>query len=133
MNRKEARIIAYIVTAFAEGGKIECRDRGTSEEWMDVTSPNFDFYRTEYRIKPNEAYRPWTFDEVPIGAKVRTKPGAGSSYSMYRGVITGVKIEAGTGVLFVSIGGHSRVDVQSLLDNWIGDNESSGDVCGKLV
>jgi len=133
MRQSQARNLLPIVEAFANGETIQFRPYNSCSPWKDVVDPSFDVDKLEYRVKPKERYRPWTYEEVPIGAKVRTKLVEGNDASCYRGVITGAKLEARTGMIYVSIGGHSRVDVQTLLDLWTGDSDSSGDVCGKLA
>ena len=41
--------------------------------WELVVDPKWDWYDCEYRIKPTATLRPWTADEVPLGAVVRYK------------------------------------------------------------
>lgn len=37
-------------------------------DWSDTDDPCWDFDSCNYRIKPTSALRPWTPDEVPLGA-----------------------------------------------------------------
>ena len=60
---------------FADGKEVQCRRRGT-DVWVQFESGenpawNWDIY--EYRLKPTPVLRPWTADEVPLGAWIRFK------------------------------------------------------------
>lgn len=61
MTREEARKAAEVMLAYADGKKIEYRVRG-GEEWYpsnELDTPLFDWNSTEYRIKPEDTYRPF--------------------------------------------------------------------------
>jgi hypothetical protein len=42
-------------------------------DWSDTDDPCWDFDNCDYRIKPAPVLRPWTADEVPLGAWMRSK------------------------------------------------------------
>jgi hypothetical protein len=42
-------------------------------DWSDTDDPCWDFDNCDYRIKPTATLRPWTADEVPLGAQMRRK------------------------------------------------------------
>ena len=59
MNRKEAKELMPIIQAFAEGKAIESRCiKGDKSLWYDDEDPSFDD-DLEYRIKPEQKYRPF--------------------------------------------------------------------------
>lgn len=45
------------------------------DKWLVVPKDHVDwnFSEYEYRIKPEPAYRPWTFEEIPVGTIVKSK------------------------------------------------------------
>ena len=59
MNRKEAKELMPIIQAFAEGKAIESRCvKGDKSLWYNDEDPSFDD-DFEYRIKPEQRYRPF--------------------------------------------------------------------------
>ena len=59
MTREEAKQILPIIQAFAEGKAIESRCiKGDKSLWYDDEDPSFD-NDLEYRIKPEQKYRPF--------------------------------------------------------------------------
>jgi hypothetical protein len=42
-------------------------------DWCDTDEPCWDFDNCDYRIKPTAKLRPWSADEVPLGAWMRFK------------------------------------------------------------
>lgn len=65
MNRKEAAELLPIIKAYAEGKVIECRTKPSAVEGTDVPNDwtemkEIEYWNnTEYRIKPEPAYRPF--------------------------------------------------------------------------
>lgn len=58
MTREEAKELLPIIQAFAEGKKIEFRNKRFNEEWKELKQiPELSYNSFEYRIKPN--YRPF--------------------------------------------------------------------------
>lgn len=59
MDRKQVKEILPILVAFAEGKAIESRCvKGDKSLWYDDEAPSFDD-DFEYRIKPEQKYRPF--------------------------------------------------------------------------
>lgn len=77
MTREETRAAILIMEAYLDGYEIQhrmkkCDSRsGLKPDWCDTDAPWWDFDSYEYRIKPTEKLRPWTADEVPLGAWIR--------------------------------------------------------------
>jgi hypothetical protein len=44
-----------------------------NKEWITTDQPAWNFISYTYRIKPTPVLRPWTADEVPLGAWMRFK------------------------------------------------------------
>lgn len=61
MNRNQAKEFYPILQAYAEGRVIECRTKPSAIEGTDWTEmEKIEFWNnTEYRIKPEPAYRPF--------------------------------------------------------------------------
>lgn len=63
-----------VMQAFKARRQIEFRFRDTfSKAWHVSVFPNWNWQHLEYRIKPTAKLRPWTADEVPLGAWMRYK------------------------------------------------------------
>ena len=79
MTREETRAAILIMEAYLDGYEIQhrmkkCDSRsGLKPDWCDTDAPWWDFDSYEYRIKPTAKLRPWTADEVPLGAWMRFK------------------------------------------------------------
>ena len=56
MERKNAKELLPIITAFAEGKEIQFFHCGS---WSDLLSPKFDKEAFLYRVKPEPKYRPF--------------------------------------------------------------------------
>jgi hypothetical protein len=75
MNREQTIEAIKVMQAFVDGKTIECNwsfNFGSSG-WSELIEPVWNFDRFKYRIKPTAKLRPWTADEVPLGAWVRSK------------------------------------------------------------
>ena len=65
MTREEAKVLLPIIQAFAEGRVIECRTKPSLIEGSDVPNDwtemkEIEFWNnTEYRVKPEQKYRPF--------------------------------------------------------------------------
>lgn len=55
-----------------------------SAVWTSTDNPLWNWEHYDYRIKPTAKLRPWTADEVPLGAQVRSK----SYHPDHRSLIT---------------------------------------------
>jgi len=73
MTREQAREAAAVMLAWADGKEVEGR---FSNGWVTVDIPDWNWLHVEYRIKPTAKLRPWTPDEVPLGAFMRPKQGS---------------------------------------------------------
>jgi len=72
MNIEETKEAIRIMQAFVDGKEVEWNYRGI-ERWETIISPKWNWIDNEYRIKPTPTFRPWTADEVPLGAWMRMK------------------------------------------------------------
>ncbi len=57
MTREDARKAAEVMLAYADGKQVEVRNLDST--WRKIDSPTFDWYSSEYRIKPQPTYRPF--------------------------------------------------------------------------
>lgn len=79
MTREETRAAIMIMEAYLDGYEIQhrikkCDSRSVLKpDWCDTDAPCWDFDGYDYRIKPTANLRPWTADEVPLGAWMRFK------------------------------------------------------------
>lgn len=79
MTREETRAAILIMEAYLDGYEIQHRMKKCDSrivlkpDWCDTDAPWWDFDSYEYRIKPTAKLRPWTADEVPLGAWIRSK------------------------------------------------------------
>ena len=71
MTREETIEAIKIMQAWVDGKEVEYYSNRTNS-WRICTEPNWN-WALEFRIKPAKKLRPWTPDEVPIGAVTRTK------------------------------------------------------------
>lgn len=72
MTKEQAKQLLPLIQAYSEGKIIQIYEDG--KKWTDLNSPNFDGVPEHYRIKPEPpkpTYRPWTSEEVPVGAAIR--------------------------------------------------------------
>lgn len=58
MNRNQAKEMLPIIQAYAEGKEIEIFDK-TTKMWKTAMLPHFDCDSKNYRIKPEQKYRPF--------------------------------------------------------------------------
>ena len=68
MNRTIEAI--KVMQAYVEGKDVEVLFAG---KWQTTNVPSWSWSETTYRIKPTATLRPWTADEVPLGACIRCK------------------------------------------------------------
>jgi hypothetical protein len=69
MTREETIEAIRIMQAYVDGKEVEYEH--PSEIWMLTTMPAWNWNSGKYRIKPTKTLRPWTADEVPLGAWLR--------------------------------------------------------------
>jgi hypothetical protein len=60
-----------VMQAFVDGKEVQYEV--PNKEWITTDQPAWNFISYTYRIKPTATLRPWTADEVPLGAWIRCK------------------------------------------------------------
>jgi hypothetical protein len=71
MNIEETKEAIRVMQAFVDGKDLEVL--GPVGKWEPVHFPRWGWDDTKYRIKSIAKLRPWTADEVPLGAWMREK------------------------------------------------------------
>ena len=71
MTREETIEAIRVMQAYADGKEVQAQT--IIGHWVDVSDPCWNFDDIVWRIKPTETLRPWTADEVPLGAWMRFK------------------------------------------------------------
>ena len=71
MTREQTIEAIRIMQAYVDGKKVEYEH--PNGIWMLTPTPCWNWNSGEYRIKPTPVLRPWTTDEVPLGAWVLEK------------------------------------------------------------
>lgn len=66
MNIEETKEAIRVMQAYVDGKEVQCL--APYKEWMAIDYPSWNFTSYTYRIKPTATLRPWTADEVPLGA-----------------------------------------------------------------
>jgi hypothetical protein len=72
MNRERTIEAIKVMQAWVDGKGIEVTLRDDTD-WATTVRPAWNWYESTYRIKPASTLRPWTADEVPLGAIIRFK------------------------------------------------------------
>jgi hypothetical protein len=70
MTREQTIECIKVMQAFVDGKEVEVQLPAGNWETM---APNWNWRDTVYRIKPTPVLRPWTADEVPLGAWMRSR------------------------------------------------------------
>ena len=105
MTREEAKEMLPIIQAFAEGKVIECRTKPSSvkgtyipNDWTEMKEIEF-WNNTEYRVKPEQKYRPFKDAEECWQEMQKHKPfgwvklkDTESGYYMLKGIASQVVI-----------------------------------------
>ena len=71
MTKEQTIQAIKVMQAFVDGKEVEVFS--PDQKWGRTPAPRWGWDDTEYRIKPTPALRPWTADEVPLGAWMRAK------------------------------------------------------------
>jgi hypothetical protein len=106
--------LAEIKSAFKAGKPVQAKHPGG--QWHDISNRVFNGFDactrqgSIFRLKPEPTLRPWTADEVPVGAVLRRKDDNRS-----RGLILGVNLR-GVATTTTVVNELSRRSFQSLLD-----------------
>ncbi len=72
MNKEQTIEAIKVMQAFVDGKEVGWRHQ-KFEGWETIISPKWNWHDNEYCIKPTAKLRPWTADEVPLGAILRYK------------------------------------------------------------
>ena len=83
MTREQTIEAIRVMQAFVDGKEVECLAHGY-DGWDTTNNPMWNWAYCTFRIKPTATFRPWTADEVPLGAQVRSK----TYHPDYRSLIT---------------------------------------------
>ena len=74
MTKQEVLEAANVMIAYANGKKIGTRPKRSTEPLLGILYvPTWNWEQKEYCVIPDATYRPWTADEVPLGAWMRFK------------------------------------------------------------
>jgi hypothetical protein len=74
MTKQEVLEAANVMIAYANGKKIGTRPRRSTEPLLGILYvPTWNWEQKDYCVIPDPTYRPWTADEVPLGAWMRSK------------------------------------------------------------
>ena len=71
MTREQTIEAIRVMQAFVDGKEVEFK--WGSMDWNSTDKPEWNWSAYDYRIKPTPVLRPWTADEVPLGAWMRSK------------------------------------------------------------
>ena len=71
MTREQTIEAIRIMQAYVDGKEVEFK--WGSMDWNSTDKPEWNWSAYDYRIKPTAKLRPWTADEVPLGAWIRYK------------------------------------------------------------
>jgi hypothetical protein len=71
MTREQTIECIKVMQGYVDGKELEILS--PFGKWERATAPRWQWDDTEYRIKPTAKLRPWTADEVPLGAWVLEK------------------------------------------------------------
>ena len=79
MTREQTIEAIRVMQAYVDGKEVQVRSRkwnpreSLKPDWVDEELSCWNFEDFDYRIKPTATLRPWTADEVPLGAWMRFK------------------------------------------------------------
>ena len=74
MTREQTKEAIRVMQAFVDGKEVQSVSR-TGVFWTSNNSPSWNWADEDFQIKPTKTLRPWTADEVPLGAWMREKQG----------------------------------------------------------
>jgi hypothetical protein len=72
VNIEQTKETIRVMDASINGMEVESKLIGTYD-WVLDKNPSWNWLNYDYRIKPAATLRPWTADEVPLGAWMRFK------------------------------------------------------------
>ena len=73
MTREQTIEAIRIMQAYVDGKEVEAQRPIAGSCWISASEPRWDWFNCIYRIKPTPVLRPWTAEEVPLGAWMRCK------------------------------------------------------------
>ena len=79
MNIEETKEAIRVMQGFVDGKEVQYLGKkwdskeSFKQDWCFTLSPLWNWEHYDYRIKPTPKLRPWTADEVPLGAWIRLK------------------------------------------------------------
>ena len=79
MTREQTIEAIRVMQAYVDGKEVQVRSRkwnpreSLKPDWVDEELSCWNFEDFDYRRKPTPVLRPWTADEVPLGAWVLEK------------------------------------------------------------
>lgn len=117
MDRNQAKEFYPIMQAFAEGRVIECRTKPSFIEGSDVSNDwtemkEIEFWKhIEYRIKPEQKYRPFKSAEECWQEMLKHQPFGWVNYNGYRANIAAVM---GPAITFVNNKGYTLFFQQAI-------------------
>ena len=71
MSIEQTKEAIRVMQAYVDGKEVEFK--WMSKDWNSTDKPEWNWSAYDYRIKPTATLRPWTADEVPLGAWIRYK------------------------------------------------------------
>jgi len=73
VTREQTIEAIRVMQAYVDGKEVEVQRPIAGSVWLPASEPRWDWFNSNYRIKPTKTLRPWTADEVPLGAWMRFK------------------------------------------------------------
>ena len=73
MTREQTIEAIRVMQAYVDGKEVESVGQTGECCWASNDSPSWNWSGCIYRIKPTAKLRPWTADEVPLGAQARNR------------------------------------------------------------
>ena len=72
MTIEQTKEAIKVMQAYVDRKEVEYSAKG-HDIWEPNAAPSWSWAGCDYRIKPTSTLRPWTADEVPLGAQMREK------------------------------------------------------------
>ena len=71
MTREEAKELLPVIQAYANGRKVQ---RRVANRWIEMSEPTFEGKPSDYRIKPEQRYRPFKTQEECWNEMLKHQP-----------------------------------------------------------
>ena len=98
MTREQAKKLLPVIQAFAEGKIIQCKTHNETE-WSDIEKASFNTNLCDYRIKPEEKYRPFKSKEECWQEMIKHQPFGWITDGFYK---TTISVKSNSIVLTIS-------------------------------